>query len=164
VAFADRVFPTPSGRVELWSQEAVRRWGVDPLPTFRPPRESALRGDPGPLLQLLTPNNKNGIHSQFLEHPGVAELDPGPVLAMGPEDAEARGIRGGDRVRVANDRGELVLTAAIDGGLLRGCVAVCNGYGRARGGPVNLLSPDRETDMGHGAAFHDTLVRVERLP
>jgi anaerobic selenocysteine-containing dehydrogenase len=162
VAFADLVFPTPSGRVELWSDEAVQRWGVDPLPGHRPPREAAVPGEPGPLLQLLTPNNKNGIHSQFLQHPGLAALDPGPGLAMGLEDAEARGIRAGDRVRVANARGELVLTARIDLGIRQGCVVACNGYGGEQG--VNLLSMGRETDMGHGAAFHDNLVRVERLP
>jgi anaerobic selenocysteine-containing dehydrogenase len=39
VAFADLVFPTPSGRIELQSEEAARRWGVDALPGFRPPRE-----------------------------------------------------------------------------------------------------------------------------
>jgi hypothetical protein len=28
---------------------------------------------------------------------------------------------------------------------------------------VNFLSLGRETDMGHGAAFHDNLVDVEKL-
>jgi anaerobic selenocysteine-containing dehydrogenase len=161
VAFADRVFPTPSGRIELLSEEAVRRWGVDALPGFRPLRETAPPGDGQPLLHLLTPNNKNGIHSQFLQHGGIGPLDPGPALALGLEDACARGIHAGDRVRVFNGRGELILTARLDLGLLRGCVAVCNGYGDLQGGSVNLLSADRETDMGHGAAFHDNLVQVE---
>jgi len=164
VAFADRVFPTPSGRIELLSEEAVRRWGVDALPGFRPPREAVGQGDPRPLLQLLTPNNKNGIHSQFLRHPGIRPLDPGPGLALGLEDAEARGIRAGDRVRVFNARGELRLTARLELGLRQGCVVVCNGYGAERGGSVNLLSTDRETDMGYGAAFHDNLVQVELAP
>jgi anaerobic selenocysteine-containing dehydrogenase len=33
VAFADLRFPTPSGKIELLSEEAARRWGVDPLPS-----------------------------------------------------------------------------------------------------------------------------------
>jgi len=163
VAFEDLVFPTASGRIELCSEEAARRWGVDPLPDYRPPRESALPGDPRALV-LLTPNNKNGIHSQFLQHPAISALDPGPELAMGLADAEARGIRAGDRVRVFNARGELALPARIELGLRQGCVAVCNGYGAKHGGSVNLLSMGRETDMGHGAAFHDNRVQVERLP
>jgi len=164
VAFADRVFATPSGRIELVSEEAVRRWGVPALPEYRPLRPALPEDDPRPPLRLLTPNNKNGIHSQFLHHPGIRALDPGPGLAIGLDDAEARGIHPGDRVRVWNERGELVLVARLELGLRRGCVAVPNGYGREDGGSVNLLSAGLSTDMGHGAAFHDTLVRVERLP
>ncbi|MDR3673408.1 MAG: molybdopterin-dependent oxidoreductase [Holophaga sp.] len=163
VAFADLAFPTPSGRIELLSEEAVLRWGVDPLPDYKPPREAPAADHPA-LLQLLTPSSKNAIHSQFLQHPALRALDPGPSVAMGLEDAEARGIQAGDWVRVANGRGELILTARIDLGLRQGCVEVCNGYGQDQGGAVNLLSLGRETDMGHGAAFHDNLVRVERLP
>jgi len=164
VAFADRVFPTPSGRVELCSQEAARRWGVDPLPDYRPPRESALRGDARYPLQLLTPSTKNGIHSQFLHHDAIRQLDPGPELALHPADAAARGIRPGGRVRVFNGRGALTLAARLDLGIRPGCVVVCNGYGSEDGGSVNLLSQGRETDLGHGAAFHDNLVQVEPAP
>ncbi len=32
VAFADLRFPTPSGRIEILSEEAARRWGRYPLP------------------------------------------------------------------------------------------------------------------------------------
>jgi len=164
VAFADRVFPTPSGRVELFSEEAARRWGVDPLPDYRPPLESAATGDGQYPLQLLTPNNKNGIHSQFLHHVAIRQLDPGPELVLAPEDAAQRGIATGARVRVFNGRGALILAARVDPGLRPGCVAVCNGYGAEDGGSVNLLSLGRETDMGHGAAFHDTLVQAEPAP
>jgi anaerobic selenocysteine-containing dehydrogenase len=164
VAFADLVFPTPSGRIELVSAQAARRWGVDPLPAYRPPREPAADPSSPCPLQLLTPNHKNGLHSQFLQHPAIRAVDAGPELAMALEDAEARGIRQGDRVRVFNARGELALRARLDLGLRPGCVAVRNGDGRERGGAVNLLTPGRETDMGYGAAFHDALVQVERLP
>ena len=66
VAFADLRFPTPSGRIELWSEEASQRWGVAPLPEYREPLESAAHAKGRYPLQLLTPNTKNGIHSQFL--------------------------------------------------------------------------------------------------
>ena len=33
---------------------------------------------------------------------------------------------------------------------------------RLIGGGINLLSAARETDLGHGAAFHDNAVEVER--
>jgi hypothetical protein len=41
-------------------------------------------------------------------------------------------------------------------------VVAFNGFGAEDGGSVNLLSQGRETDLGHGAAFHDNLVDVVR--
>jgi anaerobic selenocysteine-containing dehydrogenase len=81
---------------------------------------------------------------------------------MHPRDARARGLGEGVRARIRNDRGELTLPVRLDRGLLPGCVSVTNGYWLSEGGAVNLLSMGRETDLGHGAAFHDNAVEVER--
>jgi anaerobic selenocysteine-containing dehydrogenase len=159
VAWEDLRFPTPSGRIELFSEEARSRWGVDPLPDYTPPMEMPGGATP---LQLLTPNTKNGIHSQFLHLKALREIEPGPVLVLNPEDAEARGLAEGRMARVFNARGELRLPVRVDFGLRKGCVCVVNGWGLAEGA-VNLLSAARETDMGHGAAFHDNAVEVAAL-
>lgn len=164
VAFADRVFPTPSGKVELLSVEGADRWGVNPLPRAELPLESAVRkeGDPRFPLQLLTPNTKNRIHSQFGNLDLIRANDPAPELQIHPDDAESRRLTHGDRVRVFNARGEINLTARVDAGIRRGCVSVTNGWWGEQGAHVNLLSAGRETDIAHGAAFHDNLVEVER--
>jgi anaerobic selenocysteine-containing dehydrogenase len=162
VAFADLRFPTPSGRIELWSDEAARRWGVDPLPDWREPDESPPRAGGGDHpLHFLTPNTKNRIHSQFGNLAMIRQLDGGRAFAMmHPADAHARGLRAGDTVEVFNDRGALTLELRYDHGLRPGCVAVTNGWWIEQGGTVNFLSMGRETDMGHGAAFHDNRVEV----
>ena len=63
-------------------------------------------------------------------------------------------------VRVFNERGEITIEASIDHSLRPGCVTISNGWWISEGGGVNFLSLSRETDMGHGAAFHDNLVEV----
>ncbi len=88
--------------------------------------------------------------------------DPAPVVQIHPDDAAARGIGFGDSVRIHNGRGEVTVTAWIDAGIRRGCVAVTNGWWGEQGGLVNKLSEGRETDLAHGAAFHDNLVEVTR--
>lgn len=163
VAFADLRFPTPSGRIELWSDEARARWGVHELPSYAEPvevrrREGERARHP---LALLTPNTKNRIHSQFGNLQTLRALEPRPVLAIAPEDAGARGIATGQRVRVFNDRGALVVHARVDHSVKRGCVTLHNGWWLTDGGAVNVLSKARETDMGFGAAFHENLVEVE---
>jgi anaerobic selenocysteine-containing dehydrogenase len=113
-------------------------------------------------LNLLTPNTKHRIHSQFGNLATMRALEPHPVLAIGPAVARARQITGGDMVRVFNDRGTLSVRCRIDDGLKPGCVSLHNGWWLTDGGAVNVLSAARETDMGFGAAFHENLVQVER--
>lgn len=161
VAFADGRFTTPSGRIELLSTQAADWWGVDPLPRWTPPVEAATPGGRYPL-HFMTPNTRHSIHSQFNNLATIRQFDPGPGLTMHPDDAAARSLRAGDRARVFNDRGELWLTVRLDRGIRRGCVSCPNGYWLQHGGGVNLLSAARETDMGHGAAFHDNMVEVSR--
>ena len=163
IAFGGGRFPTPSGRIELVSDEAADRWGVDRLPRYREPAESirTVEGHPEYPLYLMTPNTKNRIHSQFGNLRMIQRVDPGPAVHIHPDDAGERGLESGTPVRVFNGRGEFRLPARLDASLKRGCVSVCNGWWIQEGGTVNFCSPGQETDMGHGAAFHDTLVEVE---
>jgi anaerobic selenocysteine-containing dehydrogenase len=166
VAFEDFVFTTRSGKIELLSQEAHLRWGADLLPVYIEPKES-IRGEgseniPYPLY-MMTPNTKNRIHSQFNNLKMIRQFSPKPVLTINPEDAEKRQINHKDIVKVYNDRGNLELEAHIDFSMKTGCVCITNGWWISEGGTVNFLSLGRETDMGHGAAFHDNLVEVTRL-
>jgi len=179
VVFSDKIFPTPSGKIELVSAEAAERWNIDPLPRAHLPGETAagetLAGetapgevsagnnhDPATPLQMMTPNTKNRIHSQFGNLDLIKQFDPGPEVTIHPDDARARGIEHGDRAIVFNKRGQLELPARIDAGIRRGCVAVTNGWWGEQGGLVNKLTEGRETDVAHGAAFHDNLVEVKK--
>lgn len=169
IAYEDGAFPTPSGRIELRSEEAVRRWEVDALPSYTESEESLRRaggegeGDVGRgyPLYFMTPNTKNRIHSQFNNLETIRALSPAPFLQIHPDDAETRGIGEGTPVRVFNDRGEVTVAAHLDWGIKPGCVSMTNGWWIGEGGTVNFLSRGRETDMGYGAAFHDNLVEVE---
>jgi anaerobic selenocysteine-containing dehydrogenase len=164
VAWSDFVFPTPSGKIELLSEEASVRWGVKALPAYGPNIERPGTGNAHDYpLQLLTPNTKNRIHSQFGNLPSIRGLEPDTFAEMSPADAAARGIVDGDRVCVFNDRGRVEITVRLDHSLRPGCIVIHNGWWLSEGGGINLLSAARETDMGHGAAFHDNAVEVERV-
>jgi len=165
VAFADLDFPTPSGKIELLSREAAERWGVGELPDYDEPEESVRRPSPESQrypLYLMTPNTKNRIHSQFNNLSVIRRISPQPLAALHPDDARRRGVGDGDRVRIHNDRGEITIAARLDYGIKPGTVSVTNGWWITDGGAVNFCSLGRETDIGHGAAFHDNLVEVER--
>jgi anaerobic selenocysteine-containing dehydrogenase len=165
VAFSDFIFPTPSGKIELYSEEAAKRWGLDPLPVYKEPVESvrdALTSPKYPLY-FMTPNTKNRTHSQFNNLKLIRQFSPKPFAVMNPEDAVQRDIKNNDRVRIFNDRGQLEVEVRIDFSMKRGCISMTNGWWITDGGTVNFLSSGRETDMGYGAAFHDTLVNAIKL-
>jgi anaerobic selenocysteine-containing dehydrogenase len=65
IAFADLVFRTPSGKIELVSEEATLRWGADRLPSYSESEESTSRDSSGASrypLYFMTPNTKNRIN------------------------------------------------------------------------------------------------------
>ncbi len=85
------------------------------------------------------------------------------MLEMHPADAAARGIRDGDRVRAFNARGEIVLTARVDGAVSAGVVAARLDWARFGVGArnINVLTSEKLTDMGNAATFYSVCVEVE---
>ncbi|OYT68844.1 MAG: hypothetical protein CFK52_14330 [Chloracidobacterium sp. CP2_5A] len=86
-------------------------------------------------------------------------------LDLARSDAAARGIANGDRVRVFNDRGSVLLTARVNGAVREGVVRAPSvrwpkrSPGRAG---INVLTSERLTDIGGGAVFYSCLVQVEK--
>lgn len=165
IAFSDFIFQTPSGKIELYSQQAEKLWGVNPLPTSESLKEGKGIDDVEQLypLHLMSPNTKNRIHSQFNNLEVIKMLNPEPFVEINTRDAEIRGIRNGNTVKVYNERGEVSVKASLTFSLKRGCVVIHNGWWGTEGCSLNVLSFGRETDMGHGTAFHDNMVEVEKV-
>ena len=87
------------------------------------------------------------------------------LLYLNHADATFRGIQTGDRVRVFNDRGSLLLRANVNGvvqpGVARAPSVRWNKLAED-GSNVNVLTSERLTDMGGGPTFYSCLVEVER--
>ncbi len=162
VAWADRAFPTPSGKVEFFSREARELWGVDPLPDYRPLEEGHERAPEGDYpLQLLTCKTRDRIHSQFGNLDWIREVDRPRVLDMHPDDAGPRGLAEGALARIRNARGSTEVRVRLNPGIRPGVVHVIEGR-CVPGDPwMNLLTEDGVTDMGWGATFYECLVEVE---
>jgi anaerobic selenocysteine-containing dehydrogenase len=164
--FAAGGFPTPSGKCELYSSW-LEQQGIDPLPFFNPPAEAADEGLAARYpLAFLSPPARHFLNSSFANMARFREFEREPHLDMHPEDARARGIGEGDRVRVFNDRGGYTLKARINGKPRRGVVVAPSVWWKkyARdGGNANNVTSQRTTDLGGGATFYDCRVQVERV-
>ena len=90
---------------------------------------------------------------------------------MAPEDAEARGIKNGDIVKVYNERGIILTGARISQRITPGSVVVAKGSRVDpiaphidRGGAINLISPEATVSKNcKGFAVTGYLIEAEKL-
>ena len=162
--YAEGSFLTPSGKCEFRS-DRLAQMGMDPLPTYTPPREQAEtspeRAARFPLALISSPRHYF-LNTTFVN---VASLrkDAEPECVMHPADAERRGLPDGARVVVHNDRGEFVSVLRVRDSVREGVVWAPSIWWSklARDGHnANDTTSQELTDMGNGPVFYDNLVEV----
>jgi anaerobic selenocysteine-containing dehydrogenase len=159
IAWEDLKFETPSGKIELYSAEAKTRWGISPLPEYN---EAKLSDEESIYpLTFLTPNTGSRIHSQFGNLKIIKETNQAPCARISVSDAANRNIVDGQKIRIFNPAGEMVIIVSVSNRIPQGVVMVPNGIWFNEGGGVNQLIAGEETDIGYGAAFHDNKVEIE---
>ncbi|MBP0446301.1 molybdopterin-dependent oxidoreductase [Roseomonas sp. SSH11] len=167
---------TPSGKVELYS-ETIAGFGDEGVPghpVWKAPREW-LGGDLSRHpLHLLSDQPATRLHGQ-LDPARVArasKIQGREPIRMNPADAAARGLAGGDIVRVFNDRGACLAGVVVTENLRPGVVAMSTGAWwdpqETEAGPLcvhgnpNVLTQDVGTSpLGQGCAAQSCLVQVE---
>jgi anaerobic selenocysteine-containing dehydrogenase len=160
--FAEGNFPTPSGRCEFASSRLAAR-GLDPLPDHLPNFEAAGSSAEFPLA-MISPPARNFLNSSFVNVKSLRDIEGEPLLEIHADDAAARGIEGGEVVRVFNQRGEHRCKVQVS---KRARPGVVNGLGiwwrklGLDGTNVNQLTSQHITDIGNGPVFYDCLVQVE---
>ncbi|MGE5195598.1 MAG: molybdopterin-containing oxidoreductase family protein [Deltaproteobacteria bacterium] len=163
--FAEGRFPTESGKCELYSGRMAAA-GLDPLPGYTPPAESVESNselaERYPL-QLISPPSPHFLNSTFVNIDSLRRAARRPELELHAEDAAARKIRGGERVRVFNDRGSFEAVAVVGDSVRPGVVVAPGIWWNKLSGDranANATTSTRLTDMGGGATFFDNLVEV----
>jgi molybdopterin guanine dinucleotide-containing S/N-oxide reductase-like protein len=161
--FAEGGFQTPSGKAELFNP-ALAAQGLDPVAEFVPPEECRQSPRAGTFpLELLARKADNFLNSTFSNLPSLQRMEECGMLDLHSSDAQARGIRDGDAVRLFNSRGEIRLRARVDGAVQPGVVAATLNWAKLtpQGTNINSLTSEKLTDMGNSATFYSVLVEVE---
>ncbi len=187
VPFANLRFPTPSGKVELYS-EALAARGLDPLPGYTEPAEfRKLRPAPDrleagatsptptgetPVLQagqpplvLISGAAHHFVSSSMANQASLLAKEGTPYIEINTQDAAARGIVSGDTVIVANERGSCELRAVVTEGVLQGVAIAPKGHwGRLSpdGRNVNYTTSDALADFAGQSTFHSNLVQISK--
>lgn len=160
VAWADKRFQTPSGKIELSSEVAVGD-GLPAVTDYFPSRANRQLG-PGWFF-LVTPHAKDQLHSQYFNLGAEAASGP-PRVEISPAAAKAIGVRNGDAIEVVTDNGRLSGAVSINHNLRDDVVQVQEGYWHRAGAGVNFLTPDLVADMGGGTPFYDVVCRLVKQP
>jgi anaerobic selenocysteine-containing dehydrogenase len=153
-------FPTPSGRFAFRSPTAG-------LAGYVPPVEVAdtERAERYPLA-LISAASHEFLNTQFGNNPELRRRSGGLTVRLHEDDAKARGLTDGQRVRVGNDRGAFEATLKVSDQVRTGVAATSKGHWAklAGGANANAVVDERDTDLGGGPVFHDTRVEITGLP
>jgi len=162
--FRQEGFPTPSGKVEIFS-ERLRKMGYDPLPTYHEPAESPVSqpevAKEYPFIYTTGARIKEFTHSQHRNIPRLRKMHPDPLMDINPEDAKKLGIKEGDTVRVESPRGHAQFRAHVTDDILPQVIHMEAGWGGAAN--VNFLTDDENLDPISGyPPFRSGLCRVQK--
>jgi anaerobic selenocysteine-containing dehydrogenase len=153
-------FRTPSGRLEFYS-ETLAAQGLPPMPDWQPDPAEPQQTPRWPL-RLLTAPGYFQSHTAFSGVGFLRQREGAPFCVLHPNDAGARNLRDGERVRLVNDRGAIGLMLHVRDEVQPGVVLVPGQRPdeEAVSGTVNMLCSDAFTDMGEGATYQSTWLDV----
>lgn len=168
--------PTPSGRIELYS-ETIAGYDYDdcpPHPTWIEPYER--RGTPAAErfpLHLVSNQPTTRLHSQFdhSELSRASKINGREPARLHPTEAASRGLTDGDTIRIFNDRGACLAGVEVSEAIAPGCVQLATGAwfdpddeGMCKHGNPNVLTRDKGTSrLAQGTTAHTCIVQVERF-
>ncbi|WP_154991047.1 molybdopterin-dependent oxidoreductase [Klebsiella grimontii] len=172
---------TPSGKIEIYSSrlaDIAGKWQLEkdetisPLPVYA----STFEGWDDPLREKF-PLQMFGFHYKARTHSSYGNIDVLQAACrqevwLNPLDAEKRGIKNGDMVRVFNARGELRIPAKVTPRIMPGVSAMgqgawhdanMNGDRIDRGSCINTLTTHRPSPLAKGNPQHTNLVEIEKV-
>ena len=173
-------FNTQTGKVELWST-SFAQWGLDPLPHYKEPAQSAISTpqlyEKYPLTMIAGTRSGLFFHSEHRMIPWLREKMPDPLVELHPETASQYGIRDGEWVYIENDYGRVRRKAKLTPTVHPKTINTMHGWWmpeEAGAEPnlfgvwkyqVNQLVPGPQDSVSGfgGGQYKTTLVRLARM-
>ncbi len=161
-------FKTPSGKIELFSEEFEKN-GFPPLPEYKRAPQP-----PSGTLRLTVGKVSMHTHARTQNNSWLLQLYPENMVWINPEDAKSFNIKNGDFVRlvsgnVKTDKARAYVTERIRKGL----VFTAHAFGRLSKGFIrtyrkgiydNLLITNPAFDpISHAHGYENTFVKIEKV-
>lgn len=168
--------PTPTGRLQIWS-DTIAGFGEPDCPGHPAWLGQPYAPDDAAPLVLVANQPRTRLHSQldFGGHSLASKHRGREVAAMNPADAAPRGISEGDIIRLFNDRGACLAGATLTDAVRPGVVQLATGawYDPAdpagekplcvHGNPNVLTRDIGSSALAQGCTGQLTTIEVERF-
>jgi len=160
IFYEDLQFSTPSGRIEIASEQA-EAMGL--------PRVPHAQVDPAPAqgqFRLISPASNWRLNDSYANEPKAAKRAGPAQLILCAQDAALIGVVDGAPVSVSTDIGSIQLLARIDEMVLPGTVLSYKGRWPSLepgGQNLNFIHAGRKCDMAESTSVHGMLVSVDPL-
>lgn len=161
-AYPDHRYPTPSGKVEFYSDQALQL-GLPALPVYT--AQTSVERYPLQFCQGRTLTHFHSFYDEGRALPTLRKRSGKPTLWVATADAAERGIVNDARLRVFNDRGEFYADAFVTEKIDSGTVWMRDGWAG-----INRLTsgasciPDTAVDLfafSAGQSAFDAWVQIE---
>jgi len=154
-------FPTENGVFRFAPDWAGLGANPKDMPTFADHFDAIDVATDDRPFRMVTAPARNYLNSSFTETPTSIKREGRPTAMIHPEDCAALGLAEGDRVRVGNKKGSVVVHTKPFDGLQRGVIVIESIWPNKafeEGIGINLLVSADAGQPNGGAVFHDTAV------
>lgn len=136
-------FPTPSGKIELYS-ETLKNCGYDPIPSYNEPTPDIQKKTKKyPLVLITGARQKTYTHSQMRNIDKLHSMQPEPVAEIHAKTAQEFGIGDAQMALVETWKGSVRIKIKITEDIAPGVVGMPHGWSQAN---VNLLTEIKMRD------------------
>ncbi|MDK2985640.1 MAG: hypothetical protein PWQ96_1282 [Clostridia bacterium] len=156
VPWEEKDFKTPSGKVELFSEEA-EKMGLTALPEYHSQKDL----DEYPLT-FMTPHPEKALHSQFRhEDSDIYNL---PRVYVHPKTAKKYNLRNVNEVVITSPQGEIRALVQVSDYTREDTVVIEEGWWFKEGGnAVNILTSDKYEEAAKQALYYDCKCNLRKV-
>ncbi|WP_047394748.1 molybdopterin-dependent oxidoreductase [Cetobacterium sp. ZOR0034] len=150
VAWEDKKFNTPSGKIEIYSETALKD-GAEPMPILM----KASKNSSEYPIRLITPHAKNSLFNQH-----VGDIEDISQIFISHENSEK--LEEGDIVLVSSKNGSIKSKIKFDFDLKKDEAYIFMQWSKAQGNP-NFLTNSLASDIGGQVAYYDTFINIKKI-
>ena len=149
IAWEDKKFKTPSGKIEIFSKTALKD-GFNPMPVFM----KSLVGNSNYPIRLVSPHSKDSLFSQH-----TSKNIKYSTLFI--SDKNSINYTEGDIVKVSSKNGSIYSQLFIDPSLRLNEAYIFMKWNNQQGNP-NFLTENLVSDIGGQVAYYDTFINIAK--